>query len=284
MCMSSSKVALAIVILWLAAGCAGQQEGRASEELATSEEPLGRIIEGPGDAAVGWHLYGRHCQSCHGHDGQGQGPATRHLSMMPRDLTSGAFKFRSTPLGALPTDGDLYRTIARGLPGTAMPAFEHTLAPRETWHLVQYIKTLSPRFADPDERPDAQDVVFIAPRPEPDAASVARGRALYEQLGCPACHGAEGRGDGPAAAALTDAAGRPIRPANFRRGVFKGGGRPQDIYRSIATGLASTPMPAFGEMMEPGELWHLVHYVQSLEEERTFWDRLWDFQAGQHQP
>ena len=41
----------------------------------------------------------------------------------PRDFTKGIFKFRTTPLGSLPTEADLMRTIRTGVSGTMMPTF-----------------------------------------------------------------------------------------------------------------------------------------------------------------
>ena len=51
-------------------------------------------------------LFNRHCAACHGPKGDGQGPAAYLLSPKPRDFTSGTYKFRSTPSGSPPTDGD----------------------------------------------------------------------------------------------------------------------------------------------------------------------------------
>jgi hypothetical protein len=53
---------------------------------------------------------------------------------------------------------------------------------------------------------------------------------------------------GPSAKNLADEDGRPTPPYNFTRaGAFKGGGRPQDIYRTFSTGIGGTPMPGYGE-------------------------------------
>ncbi|WBL36151.1 cytochrome c [Tepidiforma flava] len=42
-------------------------------------------------------------------------------------------------------DGQLFRFIADGIPGTAMPAWkEQGLTDEEIWHLVNYLRTLAP--------------------------------------------------------------------------------------------------------------------------------------------
>ena len=47
----------------------------------------------------------------------------RALLPRPRDFTSGKFKIRTTPSGALPTDDDLRHIIREGMPYTSMPAW-----------------------------------------------------------------------------------------------------------------------------------------------------------------
>src|SRR5438874_204311 len=65
--------------------------------------------------ARGEEEYAEHCIGCHGAKGDGNGLAATFLFPRPRDFTIGAFKFRSTPSGSLPTDGDLFRTVTRGV-------------------------------------------------------------------------------------------------------------------------------------------------------------------------
>lgn len=72
----------------------------------------------PGGQAV----YERHCASCHGPAGRGDGPAAPFLTPRPRDFTLGRYKLRTTETGSLPTDEDIVRSVREGLPGSAMPA------------------------------------------------------------------------------------------------------------------------------------------------------------------
>lgn len=63
---------------------------------------------------------------------------------------------------------------------------------------------------------------------------------------------------------------RPLPPRNLRRGVYRGGGRPEDLYLRIAHGIEGTPMPA--APMQPvnpqgltrREVWDLVNYLLQL--------------------
>lgn len=88
-----------------------------------------------------------------------------------------------------------------------------------------------------------------------NAASVARGRALF-QNDCAVCHGAEGRGDGPAAAGLLgkpDDLGRIAPPPIFPDGVV--------AYR-IRNGTGF--MPAFKATLAENEVWDLLNFIRSL--------------------
>ena len=97
--------------------------------------------------------------------------------------------------------------------------------------------------------------------------SLARGRQLYEDQGCGACHGDQGRGDGLSAPTLTDDWGDHIRAADLtQRWTWRGGATKRDIYRTFSTGLNGTPMPSYDEVLEPEGRWHLVNYVYSLGE------------------
>jgi mono/diheme cytochrome c family protein len=77
----------------------------------------------------GKKLYLKYCSQCHGEKGDGEGYATPHLYPRPRNFTSGKFKVRTTPNGALPTHQDLVNIIRRGMPYTSMPAWPDTLRP-----------------------------------------------------------------------------------------------------------------------------------------------------------
>lgn len=216
----------------------------------------------------GRRLYRILCATCHGIKGQGDGPMAPFLRPPPRDFTRGIFKWRSTPSGTLPTDDDLVRTIWRGIKGTAMPSFGDLLSERQIRSLVAYIKTFSPRF----QREKPGTPIPIPPSPPITPKTIARGKQLYEQLQCWQCHGESGKGDGPAALTLRDEKGRPIKPFDFTTGVYRCGGRPEDIYRTFVTGIDGTPMPSFADALpDPDDRWALVHFILSLNRRRPWY-------------
>jgi cytochrome c oxidase cbb3-type subunit 2 len=203
-------------------------------------------------------VYRQRCVGCHGSEGDGNGVAATFLSPRPRDFTAAVFKFRSTPSGALPTDGDLYRTVTRGVRFTAMPTW-HELPDKDRLAVVAFIKTFSPRWKE--EKPEPP---LVATAPPADAELLARGRELYASAKCWECHGEQGRGDGPSAAQLKDDLDRAIRPTDFTRGQLKGGAQVVDVFRTMTNGLDGTPMPSFADTMSDDERWAISYYVLSL--------------------
>ncbi|MBI3028516.1 MAG: cytochrome c [Candidatus Rokubacteria bacterium] len=209
--------------------------------------------------ARGKEVFGRRCVGCHGVKGDGNGPAATFLFPRPRDFTTGAFKFRVTPSGSLPTDGDLFRTVTRGVRWTAMPTW-HEIPEKDRLAVITYIKTFSERWKT--ERPEPP--VPIADPPPATPELLARGKDLFVQAKCWECHGNEGRGDGPKAADLKDDFKFPIHPADFTKGQFKGGSSIVDVYRTMTTGLDGTPMPSFVDSMKDDERWAISYYVLSF--------------------
>jgi cytochrome c oxidase cbb3-type subunit I/II len=217
------------------------------------------IPDSGGLRELGEEVFTDHCVGCHGRRGDGAGPAATFLSPLPRDFTTGVFKFRSTPSGGLPTDGDLYRTITRGVRWTAMPTW-HEVPDKQRIAVVTYLKTFSTRWAEDAVEPP----VTLPASPGATPELVARGKTLYARAKCAECHGESGRGDGPSAETLQDDFQRPIRPADFTRGQLKAGASVADVYRTLTTGLDGTPMPSFGDSMSDEERWAMAYYVLSL--------------------
>jgi cytochrome c oxidase cbb3-type subunit 2 len=208
---------------------------------------------------LGREIYEGHCVGCHGAKGDGNGPAATFLSPRPRNFTLGVFKFRTTPSGSLPTDGDLYRTVTRGVRWTAMPTW-HELPDKERLAVVTFIKTFSTRWKE--EKPEPPVVIGEPPRATLEL--IARGKDLYQKAKCFQCHGDTGKGDGVSAPDLTDDLKFPIRPADFTRGQFKGGSTVQDIFRTMSLGLDGTPMPSYADSMNEQERWAISYFVLSL--------------------
>jgi hypothetical protein len=67
-----------------------------------------------------------------------------------------------------------------------------------------------------------------------------------------------------------DSWGHSAAAADLTSGMFRGGGRPIDIYRRIYSGINGTPMPAFSDVFakQPDDVWYLVHFIRDTGERR----------------
>lgn len=220
--------------------------------------------------AYGKQIYEARCAGCHGVNGDGNGVASTFMyKQRPRNFTFGVFKFRLTQK-PVPTDGDLLRTITRGVRGTAMPPW-YMLPLTDRLALVQYIKYVlavdrtdaSKPYAYFTEEPAGQPL-YIGTPPAPSKDLIAHGKDIWQKAKCWECHGMTGKGDGEKAAGLKDDFGFPIIPADLTSGQFKSGPHVQDMYRTISTGLSGTPMPSFRDSFTEQDRWALAYYVLSL--------------------
>ena len=101
-----------------------------SEQGVPERNPIPSTSE---SVAAGLSLYTTHCQSCHGTEGLGDGPASVGLNPPVADLVV------HVPLHP---DRALFDFIHDGIQGAAMPALGETLSDDEIWHLVNYMRTL----------------------------------------------------------------------------------------------------------------------------------------------
>lgn len=85
-------------------------------------------------------LYRRHCSSCHGRRGRGNGPAAAYLAKAPRNFRTDTAAHRS--------DEQLFRVISQGRPERGMPAWKGVLSGAERRALVRYLRRA---FIESDE-------------------------------------------------------------------------------------------------------------------------------------
>ena len=87
------------------------------------------------------------------------------------------------------------------------------------------------------------------------------GKAKYD-ANCVGCHGASGKGDGPAAAALNP------KPQDYTDGKIMNPLKDQYLFDIIKNGGASMGkaaiMPASGKKLSDQEIWDIVAYIRSL--------------------
>ena len=119
----------------------------------------------PEDAASGATIYRQQCAGCHGPDGTGTGAGPA--------INSGRFARGSS-------DEALFATITKGVPGTAMSAFN--TSGLQTWQLVTHLRTMS----------------FAGRNSKALSGNPAAGSAVFRKQ-CLGCHriGTEGGFTGP---------------------------------------------------------------------------------------
>ncbi len=269
-------VLLALAASFGAAGCAGP----------TKHFKRSRVLGGQTVSAQtlnhGAEAYQMYCSACHGVNGDGKGPAAIGLRPPPRNFHQGKFKFAAVAAGQLPNDEDLRRIIKGGLHGTAMLPWAE-VPDRDILAIIQYIKTLSPRWED--SKPGEP----IVPGPDPwgparQAEAVERGGKVYHGFAqCLSCHPAYETKDAIAAASMElskrESTLRPdpyhstlkesdygvkLLPPDFTRDNVRSGAELTDLYRTIASGIGGTAMPSWKGALPDADIWAMAYYVKSL--------------------
>jgi len=264
-CKILTAAIVALILLW----------GRGP---ATAADKPGKLMPEASEQFLekGRAIYFRRCSFCHGLLGDGEGPAAKYLDPRPRDFTLGTFKFRTTQSGELPTDEDLFQTVSRGLPGTAMQSFDsdlikNGLSEDDRWAVIGYIKTFAQEFDDPELDPVKTGKVIALPatRAPFNEETIAKGKKVFEKAKCWSCHGKLGRGDGNKEFRKDDW-GFPIRIRNVTHPwKIKAGTAVEDIYMRFTTGISGTPMPSFIKTLSEEDRWNLANYIKSLQHKLT---------------
>ena len=218
----------------------------------------------PGNAENGETVYMKRCVWCHGEEGDADSPAAEYLLPPPRDFTAGLYKFKTSPFSEdFANDGDIFRMIKDGMPGTAMPGWSNILSEQDMWDLVTYIKALAELEEEPGKIVDFGTQVASSPE------SIEKGKALFNDgERCTECHGKEGKGD--AIKKLKGDNGERTWPRNLTKPwTYRATSDPKEIFTRISVGIPNTQMPSFADPKSKKKLsieerWHVANYVVSL--------------------
>ncbi len=98
----------------------------------------------------------------------------------------------------------------------------------------------------------AKGGVSVMPEPLPESA----GQLIYEEMGCPLCHGHQGGGDGFMAGGLTP------KPRNFTDLKVMSRLSDMTMYQSIKNGIPETAMPAWD--LSDEQIFDVISYVKTF--------------------
>jgi mono/diheme cytochrome c family protein len=132
-------------LILIGAGMFGAAAIAPADERMTREEATklkSAVPYSKKSIAAGMSQFRRNCTACHGQDGKSQVDVVSDATdlTVPKYWKSGI------------TEGEIYRSIHDGA-GETMPAFKTQMSDTDTWHLVNYIRSLWPE----SERPPLQD-------------------------------------------------------------------------------------------------------------------------------
>lgn len=138
-----------------------------------------------------------------------------------------------------------------------MPAWGGTLSERQVTDLVAFVRELKPRATE----------LTAAIVPVGDQLEL--GRALYT-VRCLACHGSQGKGDGPFLEGLTHGGSTLVKLPDFSDYETLRGRSDKDfedvLYLGIShSGLLPKTEPGWWDrVLEPAEMRSLIFYLRSL--------------------
>lgn len=275
---------LLALVFGFGAGSTGASPSPSGTSPSEAWEPTSPLDES-GDVArsskpnPGQLLFDHHCASCHGNDGSPPPVISRLFVPPPRNFRDGVFHLVSTENG-VPTDLDLMHTIARGMPGSAMPGFAW-LGPEKLYVVSNYVRRLAilgraEALAedsvgnDPiSEEARAQAKVDltpgavlpkIAPLASPTQDTLEMGRWLYLEK-CAACHGVDGKGREGQKGWNPWADYKWAR--DFTAGILRGGSSIEELSYRIRAGMPGSSMPPT-RLQNPDQSVALLTYVVTL--------------------
>jgi len=214
-----------------------------------------------GNPDRGMFIFSAYCATCHGEDGLGDGPMAPRLI---RDFGIGPTNLAARDFQRARTDAGLTKAIAEGSVAVHrsiyMPAWGLTLSEGQIADLVAFVRELG----EPVKSQEAPgSVVSIQTHLE-------LGRTLYT-LYCSACHGPQGKGDGPLLAGMRDR-GEKVKPLpDLSKRSFWWNLSDRQLAERIRTGFGHSGFFAAGSRtrwwhraLDAGEYDALILYVRSL--------------------
>jgi mono/diheme cytochrome c family protein len=250
-------VVAAFAVFAMAVSCA-QQGSKEAAETAVAAKAAADSAKTAAAVQRGQHIFLSYCAMCHGDGGAGDGEvAGRFLrdSIMVAKLNNSDRMDKLTP-------AEIRKVIAEGGGHTQrsdlMPPWSSRLTPEQIDDVVAFVVQL--RYMNPSV-PSATLAAFMA---APEGTSAA-GRALFVHH-CVACHGSEGKGDGPYAASLL--AANKVTVRNLTDSTYFKNRKDKDLFATISLGgghfKKAVQMPAWTQTLSPAQIKDLLAYVRGI--------------------
>ena len=132
--MKKNMLFLLVLGALILAACGGGGSGESAALESVPADFAGKTNPLGADAATeGAKVYQVNCESCHGPQGHGDGPAGVVLDPQPKNLPD---------LAAQVGDDYLFWRVSTGKPGTSMAPWAGILTDEQIWQAVAYVRTL----------------------------------------------------------------------------------------------------------------------------------------------
>jgi cbb3-type cytochrome c oxidase subunit III len=205
---------------------------------------------------AGAPVFLQNCAMCHGDGGNGDGEVSVPLA------SKGIKVARLNDLDRMSklSKEEISNVVRKGGGHTgrsdAMPAWADSLSEEQITNVVEFVSSLA----------TTNPAIPLAHYLQAPEGVAAEGRALFLHH-CAACHGNEGKGDGPFAARI-EAMANHARPRNLTDAEYMNGLKDEKIYATISLGgghfKKAVQMPAWNLVLTPAQMKNLVAYVRSL--------------------
>jgi cbb3-type cytochrome c oxidase subunit III len=126
----------AALSLWLASAPAARELAQAPRRNPAAQKLKNPEPNNAESIEAGKKLYQRHCASCHGPQGKGDGSLAL-AGGTPSDLTDDTWDYGST-------DGEIFVAIRDGV-SADMLAYREKLSAQQIWQLVRFIRSIGPQ-------------------------------------------------------------------------------------------------------------------------------------------
>ena len=226
---------------------------------AAAEQARADSLQAAAAVAAGAPVFLQNCAMCHGDGGNGDGEISVPLAAKGIKVARLNDLDRMSKL----SKDEITNVVRKGGGHTgrsdAMPAWADSLSEQDITNVVAFVTSLA--TTNP-----AIPLATLSHYLQAPEGVAAEGRALFLHH-CAACHGNEGKGDGPFAARI-EAMANHARPRDLTDASYMSGLKDEKIYATISLGgghfKKAVQMPAWNLVLTPPQMKNLVAYVRAL--------------------